>query len=183
MLRTDEDLLIEYRAGNHDIFKEIVERYTPLLFSFSKRLGVGSDAPDVVQEIFIKIWKNIGRFDENKASFKTWIFRIARNSIIDFLRKKKSIVFSNLENEEEESFESTISSEEELPEIAIDKLKDAEGLNKILKQLPTNYQEVLSLYYQEEMTFDQIGEILGKSINTVKSQHRRAVLQLRKLLT
>ena len=64
-----------------------------------KNVGNQSEAEDITQEVFVKIWKNIKKFDQNR-SFKPWIFQIAKNTSIDFLRKKKSIPFSKFENEE-----------------------------------------------------------------------------------
>ena len=63
-----------------------------------------------------------------------------------------------------------------------DKVEDGEFLNKILEKLRPEYLEVLTLHYQEEMTFAEIGKILNKPLNTVKSIHRRAVFELRKML-
>ena len=69
-----------------------------------------------------------------------------------------------------------------LPDEVLQKLEDAELLNKTLEKLRPDYREVLVLYYQEEMTFEEIGGILSKPTNTVKSQHRRAIIELRELL-
>jgi RNA polymerase sigma-70 factor (ECF subfamily) len=182
-LLTDEEIIISYKNDKEEAFKIIVDRYTSPLFNFATRLSGRNDASDIVQEIFIKIWKNINNFDAEKASFKTWIFTIARNTITDFLRKKRSILFSDMNDDENiNSFAENIETEELLPDLALQKLEDSQFLNKTLQKLRLDYQEVLILHYQEEMTFEEIGKILNKSLNTVKSQHRRAVIELRKLL-
>ena len=99
------------------------------------------------------------------------------------MRKKKSIVFSDIQkNKDEVTFEENIMSEEILPDEALQKLEDAENLNRTLEKLRPEYREVLILHYQEEMTFEEIGKILNKPLNTAKSTHRRAVLELKKLL-
>ena len=90
-------------------------------------------------------------------------------------------VFSELNNEDEE-FTETIKDEVILPSEAMEKLEDKEYLNSLLKKLPENYKEVLILYYQEEMTFKDIGEALSKPLNTVKSWHRRALIKLRDMI-
>jgi len=183
MTPTDEELVIEYKNGSQEALRTIVERYSGQIFGFVRRLGVSkSDAQDVVQEVFIKVWKGIGKFDTEKASFKTRLFRIARNTVIDYLLKKKSIVFSELADQEDEPFENTIVSEDDFAEVLLDKAQDVKLLNDALSKLPVAYQEVLALHYQEEMTFEEIGQVLDKSINTVKSQHRRALIELRKIL-
>jgi RNA polymerase sigma-70 factor, ECF subfamily len=183
--KTDEELILLYKDGKKETLKILINRYTKPLYNFTARLTNKIDASDIVQEIFIKVWKNIRHFDGEKASFKTWIFTIAKNSTTDFLRKKKSLLFSDLNksnDEDENSFAENIPDENLLPEESIQKLQDSEYLNKILKKLRPDYQEVLILHYQEEMTFEEIGKILNKPSNTVKSSHRRAIIELRKML-
>lgn len=182
MDRTDEELIADYIKGDQASFKLLLDRYTPLLYNFSVRFVGTASAPDIIQEVFIKVWKNIKRFDVKKAHFKTWVFTITRNTITDYLRKKKSIVFTDMETPEGDSILETIPDEAELPTETLSKLEDKEFLNSLLDTLPHHYREVLILYYQEEMTFAQIGEALSKPLNTVKSHHRRALEQLRKLI-
>jgi len=187
---TDEEIIILYKNGNEEVFKNLINRYASPLFNFTARLTNRNDASDIVQEIFIKIWKNLNRFDERKASFKTWIFTIAKNTTTDFFRKKRNLLFSDMparrggekdnDNEDNNSFAENIPDEQILPDIALEKLQDKEFLNDVLNKLEPNYREILLLHYQEEMTFSEISEILNKPLNTVKSQHRRAIIELRK---
>jgi RNA polymerase sigma-70 factor (ECF subfamily) len=177
----DEIKIKEYLLGNDEAFKELVEKYTPAIFNFSVRF-VGIDyANDITQDVFIKVWKNIKKFDYTKASFKTWIFTITHNTITDYLRKKKMINFSSLDKKED-NFADNIKDEVILPDEALIKLEDKELLNSLIDKLPNNYKEVLILYYQEDMTFKEIGELLGKPLNTVKSYHHRALNILREIV-
>jgi len=178
---SDEDLIKEYLEGNQDSFKILIDRYTTSLYNFIFRFVGKDNTPDVIQDVFIKIWKNINKFDSSKSHFKTWIFTIARNTVTDYLRKRKMILFSSLDKDEE-SFEDNIKDESLLPDEALSKIEDNEYLNKTLDQIPPKYKEVLVLHYQEDMTFAQIGEILNKPTNTVKSYHYRAILLLRELI-
>jgi RNA polymerase sigma-70 factor, ECF subfamily len=190
---TDEEIILSYKNGNGEAFKQLIERYTPLLHNYIFRRTHTPDTKDILQDVFIKTWKNILHFDETKASFKTWIFTIAKNIIIDFQRKsgsasggKKSINFSdikNIEQEDVEDFAQNIQADDLLPDEALQKLQDIEFLNRTLEKLNPVYQEILELHYQEEMTFEEIGKILGKPLNTVKSQHQRAIVELRKILS
>ncbi len=182
MERSDEDLIADYIKGDQVAFKMLLDRYAPILYNFSVRFVGVAHAPDIVQETFIKVWKHIKRFDISKAHFKTWVFTITRNTITDYLRKKKSIVFSDMETTDGGSFLDTVPDSAPLPDVVLEKLQDAEFLNTILQELPPHYREVLLLYYQEEMTFAEIGEALSKPLNTVKSHHRRALEQLRKMV-
>ncbi|KKQ20940.1 MAG: RNA polymerase, sigma-24 subunit, ECF subfamily, partial [Candidatus Nomurabacteria bacterium GW2011_GWC2_36_9] len=114
------------------------------------------------------------------SQFKTWIFTIARNSITDYLRKKKSIPFSFLNDEE--LIEENVLDEEILPDEVYQKLQDKEMLIKVLDETPVQYREVLILRYQEDMTFKEIGEVMDKPLNTVKSYHQRALVLLHQKL-
>jgi RNA polymerase sigma-70 factor (ECF subfamily) len=182
---TDEEIIELFKSSDQNAFRGLVEKYTPNIYNFTARLVGKNNADDMVQEVFIKTWKNLKHFDPKKASFKTWIFTIAKNTTTDFLRKKKSLSFSDLENydsDSELSFVESIPDEELLPPETLQKLNDKELLNKTLNNLKVNYKEVLTLHYQEEMTFDEIGKILHKPLNTVKSEHRRAIIELRKII-
>ena len=176
--KSDNEIIELYKNGEKEALRHLINRYASPIFNFVARLTNRSDAPDIAQVIFIKAWKNIRKFDPQKASFKTWIFIIARNSVTDFWRKKKNILFTEIE----ESFSENIPDENLLPDEVLQKLEDTEILNQTLEKLRPDYREVLVLYYQEEMTFEEIGEVLNKSINTVKSWHRRAILELRKIM-
>jgi RNA polymerase sigma-70 factor (ECF subfamily) len=143
---------------------------------------VGLDyGKDIVQDVFVKVWKNIKKFDINRASFKTWILTITRNTVIDYLRKKKSVTFSSLDSDEE-PFTDSIEDDVILPDEALIKLEDKELLNNLLNKLPAHYKEVLVLYYQEDMTFNEIGQLLNKPLNTVKSYHHRALKKLKEMI-
>ena len=182
---TDEDIILAYNNGDREAFKKLIDRYASPLYNFTARLSNKSDASDIVQESFIKAWKNISHFDPGRASFKTWIFTIAKNATTDFLRRKKSILFSDIKAGDEDdvnSFAENIPDKDLLPDESMQKLEDSKFLNTMLEKLPRDYREVLVLHYQEEMTFAEIGKVLRKPLNTVKSQHRRAVIELRKMI-
>ena len=188
--RTDEEIIILYKEGNKEVFKELIDKYTTPLFNFTARLTDKDNAQDIVQDVFIKIWKKLNSFDTSKSSFKTWIFTVTKNSIIDFWRKnkipggqKKILSFSDIENSNYDfPFSENIKDTEILPDEALSKLEDTEFLSKLINNLPENYKTVLILHYQEEMTFTEIGEILNKPLNTVKSCHQRAIMNLRKMI-
>lgn len=182
---TDEEIILFYKNNRQEALKIIIDRYTSSIYNFVVRLTNRNDAPDIAQEVFIKIWKNLDYFNSEKASFKTWIFTIAKNTTTDFLRKKRSILFSDMEKDDENinSFAENIPTEDLLPDVALQKLQDSQFLNKTLEKLRLDYREVLILHYQEEMTFEEIGKILDKPLNTVKSQHRRAIMELRKIIS
>jgi RNA polymerase sigma-70 factor (ECF subfamily) len=177
---TDEELVAEYLGGDSQAFTSIVNRFMKPVYNFVYRLcGNEKDAEEIVQESFVKLWKNIKKFRRGEK-FKTWFYTIARNTAIDYLRKKKHIVFSAFDNEDGGNvLEDTLVSEEPG---AIELFESSENkifLEGLLEGLPTHYREVLFLYYNEDLNLEEISQVLNKPLNTVKSQHRRALMHLR----
>jgi RNA polymerase sigma-70 factor (ECF subfamily) len=180
-MEEDNLLINKYLKGDQESFKMLIDKYTSSIYNFTQRFTGPLYAPDITQEIFIKVWKNLKNFDKNKAQFKTWLFTIARNSVTDYLRKKKSIPFSSLSDDN--FIEDNIEDEAKLPDEILDNLQDKEMLDKVLDELSPEYRLILTLYYQEDMTFKEIGEVLDKPLNTVKSYHLRAIKKLKDLCT
>ncbi len=165
-------------------FDELVRQHLKAVYSFAYRfVGDAHEAEDIVQETFLKAWKNFGNYKAEMSQFKTWLMHIARNTAIDHLRKKKHIAFSEFTNDEgDNSFVDTLADTEELPEELLACAEDTKVLTDALDKLSPPSREVLILHYTNSMTFEEIGAILGKSMNTVKSRHRRAIAVLRKNL-
>lgn len=144
-------------------------------------VGDKEGAEDITQEVFLKVWKNLEKFDPETGGLKTWIFAIARNAAIDSLRKKRNIVFSELDSEEQ-SFEETLPDKEPLPDEIFERKNLAEELANALSKIKPELREIVLLKHIEEMTFEKIGQVVGKPMDTVKTQYRRALNQLRGLL-
>lgn len=179
----DEELVFHYTEGNNSAFVELVNRYLKPSYNFSYRLcGNEKDAEEIVQESFVKIWKNINKFRQGEK-FKTWLYTIIRNTTIDWMRKKKSILFSEFENDEGDNFiEDTLADSEKIADEVFEIAEKKIMTEKLLAELSIQYREVILLRYHEGLDFEEIANMLKKSINTVKSQHRRALIILRKKL-
>ncbi len=181
--RDDQQLINDYLGGNGEALAILIRRYLKPTYNFIyRRIGSQSDAEDITQETFVKVWKNLNKYRKGE-SVKTWIFQIAKNTAIDWLRKKKNIVFTDFEDETGKNpILETLSDQEPLPDALVLKLEDTKLLTALLEKLSPLYREVLVLHYKDHLTFDEIGKILEKSPDTVKSQHRRALIQLKNLL-
>ena len=181
---TDEKLILDYIKGDDEAFTELVNRYIKPVYNFIYRFCRNkSDTEEAVQESFVKLWKNIRKFKRNEK-FKVWFYSIARNTAIDFLRKRKNIPFSEFENEEGENvLENTYRSEEPDAYEEFEKFENKEIIEGLLENLPVLYKEVLFLYYNEELTLEETSKILKKPLNTIKSLHRRGLMLLRKRLS
>lgn len=161
-------------------FEDILHEYSTPVYSFCMRLiGNEEDAKDLTQDIFVKIWKNLEKFDSSK-SLKTWIFTIARNTCYDWLRKKKNLFFSQLN--QEENFEDTITDYEPLQDELFIQKENVGRVESALKILSEDQVEVVTLHYTENFSFEEIAKLLRKSTNTIKSQNRRALEKMKKFL-
>jgi len=173
---TDEQLVANYIKGDESALEELIARHLNPMYNFVfKYVHIEAVAEDVTQEAFVKIWKNIRKFDQKKK-FKTWAYTIAKNTALDHLRQKGMIAFSELENTE-------FASRNPLPEESMDKLADMQVMGHAVSKLPTKYRQVVNLYYNDELNFREIAELLSESINTIKTRHRRALIYLKQRLS
>jgi RNA polymerase sigma-70 factor (ECF subfamily) len=179
----DEQLVANYLKGDEKSLEVLIQQYLKPIFSFIYRyIGDIQEAEDITQEVFVRMWRNIRKFDKQK-SFKTWIFSIAKNASIDFLKKKKAIPFSEFENEKGENvFVETLADSAPLPNELFERADITQKLTLMMEKLSPKYRLVLFLRYNDHFTFREIAEISGESINTIKTRHRRGVAILKKLL-
>jgi len=183
MEKSDSQLISEYLSGDDDALSFLVHRHTKSIYNFAFRISRNNDdAEDIVQESFYKAWKNLKNFRPGE-NFTAWLFRITKNTAFDLLRKRRSTALSLFENESGDNvLLETLKDTEPLPFELLAKKEDEKTIALILEKIPPIYREVLVLRYYHEFTFDEIGNVLGKPLDTVKSQHRRALILLRKML-
>lgn len=178
----DEKLVTLYLEGDQSAFEILVKRYTTPIYNFvGQFVGYGATAEDITQETFIKVWKSLNKFDKTKK-FKPWLYRIARNSAFDYLRKHKIDFSLEVLDEKEESQDYFFPDSKPNPFEQIVLSQSRQAIFDYVGQLPAIYAVVLRLYYLEEFSLPEIAGILTESIDTVKSRHRRALLKLEKLL-
>ena len=180
---SDNQLITNYLNGDEQSLKILIKRYLGLIYSFAyKYAGNSQDAEDITQETFVKVWRNLKKFNRDK-NFKTWIFHIAKNTALDSFKKKKVIPFSNFENEKGENIfiENLIDSNPSPNEI-IERADMKRVLSLSIGKLSSKYNVVLSLRHNEHFNFREISEKLEEPLNTVKSRYRRSLILLKKLL-
>jgi RNA polymerase sigma-70 factor (ECF subfamily) len=180
--KTDRELVEAFLAGNEDSFAVLVERHLSMTYKFTYRyLNNADDTNDVVQEVFIKAWKYIKRFDVNR-NFKTWLLTIAKNTALDFIKKKKPLLFSKIEEGDGDldAFLAPYLESVDLPDTILDKKDTKKKLEGVLGGLAPSYRTVLTLRYTEHLKFREIAEMLQEPIDTIKSKHRRGLILLRK---
>ena len=181
MIDSDIDLIEQYENGHKQSLNILVERYMGPVYNLAWRLlGRKEEAEDITQEVFLKIIKNLHTFNKEK-NFKVWIFSITRNTVIDYFRKKKHIVFSALDSIDDEgsSFEYEIKDEADDSYLILEKKENLKELEKALEVLTDNERMIISLKHTEDMTFMEIGEVMDEPLNTVKSRYTRALKKLK----
>lgn len=176
-------MIEKYLQGDEKSLETIFGRYLEPIYSFTYRyLGGGQDAEDVTQEVFVKVWRNIKKFDQNK-SFKTWVFSIAKNTAIDFLKKKKTISFSEFDTEKGGNLLiDTLTDPLPLPQELLERAGMARMLNSAMEKLSPKYRMVLFLRYNDHLNFREIAESLGEPLPTITARHQRALIKLREIL-
>ncbi|MFA6521413.1 MAG: RNA polymerase sigma factor [Candidatus Gracilibacteria bacterium] len=179
----EQNLIKQYFAGDEGALEVLINLYLKPIYSFVYRYVNGAEeAEDITQEVFVKAWRNLKKFKQNK-SFKTWIFEIAKNTALDFLKKKKTIPFSKFEDESGKNvLLETLADPAELPQELLNRQGIAKLLETAMSKLSPSHRMVLFLRYNDHFNFREIAEALTEPLHTIKSRHRRALIKLREIL-
>lgn len=169
------ELLERAREGDNDAFQELYQMACGQnLNVIWKIVKNDQDAQDILQDTWIKIYKKLDQIQgTTQASFVSWSGRIASNTALDFLRKKKPLLFSELEQEgdlDEVSFDIRDFKVENQPELAFDQKETSEIVKELLGKLPDDQRICIVMFYLQEMSISEIAESLGCSESTVKSR-------------
>jgi RNA polymerase sigma-70 factor (ECF subfamily) len=175
-----EVVTMTLRSKEH--FGVLIERYEAKLKRYIRRLGVHNeeDQLDVLQEIFLKIYRNLNGFDTS-LSFSSWAYRIAHNEAVSWYRKQKVRPEGNLVADSEEIVP-LLSSHEAGADILFDQSVNAAALNEALATLPARYREVLILRYFEHKEYDEISDILRIPVGSVGTLLHRGKRKLASVL-
>lgn len=170
--------------GDQNAFGEIIEIYKDRVFQICYRmLGNRHEAEDMAQEAFIRAYVNISRFNI-ELKFSTWLYRIATNLCIDRIRKKKPDYYLDAEVPGTEGLNmySQIPANTRLPEEDVESLELQTMIQQEISKLPEKYRAVIVLKYIEELSLNEISEILELPLGTVKTRIHRGREALRKQL-
>jgi len=180
----DYELVQKALKGDEKAFARLLSRYKdPIYFMILKMLNNRSDAEDLTIEAFGKAFKNLHQYTPTYA-FSTWLFKIASNNCIDFLRKRKGITvpLENGDEQAEMSEVSRIKSKDLNPEERLIRKQKAILLQKVVRRLKPHYQTLVELRYFRELSYEEIATALDLPLGTVKAQLFRARQMLFKLI-
>lgn len=153
-------------------FDYLYENYSAALFSIISRIiSDEQTAQDVLQEVFVKVWKGIDKYDSAKGRLYTWMLNLARNTSIDKLRSKGEIMKGKIQNDEATVYDnSNLKTEQEINTI---------GLRDTVAGLEPQYQVIVELAYFKGFTLDEISKTIDVPLGTVKTRMRKAITMLR----
>jgi len=177
--RDDNEKEIIERAikGEASAFGLLYNKYQPKLFRFILlKVSQREEAEDLTHQVFLSAWQNIKFFENQGLPISSWLYKIARNKIIDFYRTRKEI--NSIEDIPDEILAlSTKSGEEEISQKI-----ELETIYKALKKLPSDYQEIILMRFVEGLSYKEISQITGKSNGAIRVNQFRAIRQLKKEL-
>jgi RNA polymerase sigma-70 factor (ECF subfamily) len=179
---TDAELVVRTAAGSHDDFEELVRRYQrPIISYIYRMLGSHDAALDVSQEVFIKVYNSIERYS-SEYKFSTWLYRIAHNAAIDHLRRN-SVHAQSLEMEGHDgAYELQIESAVRNPEQEQERSERITEIEEVISGMPPAYRELLLLRHARELTYEEMVEVTGLPLGTVKNRLFRAREMMREIL-
>ncbi|TAI46640.1 RNA polymerase sigma factor [Flagellimonas allohymeniacidonis] len=163
----DKRLIDRLVSGDKNALYTLYDKYSGALYGVILRMCRDEgQAQDLLQETFVKIWKNIASYDASKGRFYTWAYRIARNTTLNGIRSKKELI----QTDDLSVYDSKMTSEE---------APDYTELTGSIKKLEPHHQKAIALVYYEGYTHQEAHEVMGVPLGTFKSYIRQALKQLR----
>jgi RNA polymerase sigma-70 factor (ECF subfamily) len=178
----DCDLVTRAIRGREDGFNELVRRYQRPIAAYVYRMVGDYDAAlDLTQEVFIKVYSSLARY-RPEFKFSTWIYKIAHNASVDHLRRSASreqAIISEVDGEEREM---TVMSRKLSPEQEYAVEERRAEIERVVRQLPSVYRELIILRHQHDLSYDEIAEVMSLPLGTVKNRLFRAREMMRQQL-
>ena len=183
MSLSDSTLITQFTSGNSQSFSILVDRYQKRVYGFIfSKVKDAELADDVFQDTFVKVIKNLhlGKY-KDEGRFLSWVMRIAHNIIMDHFRKINRLPKHESKHEDLDVLDRLVEQSSSIEDLMIETQIHAD-LSLLIDELPQTQKEVLRMRLFQEMSFKDIGEQTGVSINTALGRMRYAVLNLRKLI-
>ena len=170
----DSDLVATAINGQEGSFEELVRRYQRPISAYVYRMvGNYESALDLTQEIFIKVYASLRRY-RSEFKFSTWIYKIAHNAAVDHLRRSSTREQSLINGSDGDQFELPIESRRLSPEQESERKERRVEIESVVRALPANYRELIILRHSQDLTYEEIVEVTGLPLGTVKNRLFRA---------
>jgi RNA polymerase sigma-70 factor (ECF subfamily) len=178
----DRRLIAESLNGRPAAFGDLVRRYQDRLFNSVVRVVDNpDDAQDVVQDAFVSAYQSLASF-KGDAEFFTWLYRIAFNTAVSLRRRRRATISLEIGRDGDAAIDPQDTSPEAYPGAALERSEEEATLQSALNRLSGEHRVVLVLKDIEGMKYEQIAEVVGVPIGTIRSRIHRARLELRELL-
>jgi RNA polymerase sigma-70 factor, ECF subfamily len=170
----DCDLVTRAIAGREDGFEELVRRYQRPIAAYVYRMVGDYDAAlDLTQEVFIKVYGSLTRY-RPEYKFSTWIYKIAHNAAVDHLRRNSTREQSLVKQADGEQYDLPVESGRLSPEQESEKAERRAEIEAVVRQLPSAYRELILLRHSHDLSYDEIADVTGLPLGTVKNRLFRA---------
>lgn len=171
---SDRELVATAATGLEGSFEELVRRYQRPISAYVYRMvGDYEAALDLTQEIFIKVYGSLARY-RSEFKFSTWIYKIAHNSAVDHLRRNAGRERSLVNGIEGDQYDLPIESGSLSPEQESERKERRLEIESVVRSLPTTYRELILLRHSQDLTYEEIVEVTGLPLGTVKNRLFRA---------
>ena len=170
----DRDLVSSAITGLEGGFEELVHRYQRPISAYVYRMvGDYEAALDLTQEIFIKVYNSLARY-RAEFKFSTWIYKIAHNCAVDYLRRNNVREQSLVSGTEGDTYEIPLESTKPTPEQESEREERRIEIESVVRALPAAYRELIILRHSQDLTYEEIVEVTGLPLGTVKNRLFRA---------
>lgn len=174
---TDTELIESFRKGDQNAFNLIVRKYQKKVYWIIRKMVLDhDDADDISQEVFIKLYRSLGDF-RGESKFYTYIYKIAVNFSINHINKHKKINLRKSEMDNADIRSSDKSADEEM-----NSRQRTQILEEAISSLPDQQRAVFTMRYYDNMTYEEISDILNKSVGGMKANYFHAIKKLEKFL-
>ncbi|MFC5049160.1 RNA polymerase sigma factor [Rubritalea spongiae] len=178
----DVALMMRVKEGDHAAFQQLVERHQDMIIgTVAKMLGNASDAPDIAQQVFLRLWKSAKRYKQ-KAKFTTYLFTITRNLVFNESKKRARRKTHSLDEREDESFQQFADDSSKSPDAETLQSELQVAVDQAINGLPEKQRLAVILRRYENMPYEEIANVIGCSVSAVKSHLFRARTDLRTAL-
>lgn len=178
MIEGEIKYIKEAQKGGKEAFARLYDHYLPRIYRFVLlKVNNKAEAEDLTHEVFMNSWQNLKTYTPREFPFSSWLYRIARNEVIDFYRTHKSNIRLDLIEESNLGVD-----EEENLNLDLDQAIDLEGVKKLIQYLKPEQQDVIIMRFIEDLSHEEISAALNKSTGAVRLIQHRAINALKELI-
>lgn len=173
-MQSEESLVRRAQNRDQEAFTQLYEEHFDKIYRYiALRIGNEAEAEDMTQQVFLNALQSISSFRWKGVPFSAWLFRIAHNQAVDYLRRKKRTAVP---------LDESVASNDNTPQVIAEQKLDIERLLSATQKLTDAQREVISLRFTSELPIAQVAEIMGKSQGAVKALQHSAIVALRRTL-